>query len=258
MRKLVIPLGQSGRVLGAEPLACVPIVAADIPAMLEQAAAIRAHDLAPDLVELRADHLAPLSPDALTAALHQLRAALGTNMPILFTNRSNAEGGAGRWQEQERLASFDVAAHSGEVALIDIELATPRPADWHILPLMRLQGIGVIFSAHDFTGTPGDTELARHFDELTRHEGAIGKLAVMAQSPDDALRLLRASAQAASASRNPLIAIAMGSAGTITRLAGPFFGSALSYATIGPSSAPGQVPLTLLRDYWRAAGLREK
>src|SRR5215472_11284058 len=110
MKMRAVPLGQSGLVLGGgAPLACVPIVATDTAAMLDQAAAIRAHDPAPDLVELRADHFAPMSPDDLTETLRQLRAALGAQMPILFTNRSSAEGGAGHWPEVDRLASLGVA-----------------------------------------------------------------------------------------------------------------------------------------------------
>jgi 3-dehydroquinate dehydratase-1 len=253
----VVVLGQSGLALGgSEPLACVPIVAADTVAMLAQAAAIRAHDPAPDLVELRADHLAPLSPKDLSATLHQLREALGERLPILFTNRSSSEGGAGRWPETERLSSFDVAIASGEVALIDVELAVPATQRAQIVEQAAQQGVGVIASAHNFSGTPDDDDLIGLFDALIHSGADVAKLAVMAQSPDDALRLLRVSAQAAIASPIPIIAIAMGAAGTITRLSGPFFGSALSYATIGPASAPGQVPLTLLRDYWRVASLR--
>jgi 3-dehydroquinate dehydratase I len=257
MKMRAVSLGQSGLALGGgAPLACVPIVAEDAAVMLAQAAAIRAHDPMPDLVELRADHLASLSPDDLMAALRQLRTALGAQMPILFTNRSRAEGGASRWPEAKRLASFDVAIDSGEVALIDIELAVPEAQRARIMARAAQQKVGVIASSHNFSSTPDDAGLAALFDTLVHSGANVAKLAVMAQSPDDALRLLRATTQWAGNSPIPLIAIAMGPAGTITRLAGPFFGSTLSYATIGPSSAPGQVPLTLLRDYWRVAGLR--
>ncbi|HKD77733.1 MAG TPA: type I 3-dehydroquinate dehydratase [Ktedonobacterales bacterium] len=258
MKMRAVPLGQSGLVLGgSEPLACVPIVAADIAATLGLAATIRAHDPVPDLVELRADYLAPLSPADLTATLRQLREALGAQMPILFTNRSSAEGGAGHWPEDERLASFIAAIDSGAVALIDIErFAVPAALREQIAARAAQQDIGVIISAHNFSATPDYDGLLGLFNALVRSGANIGKLAVMAQSPDDALRLLRTSAQWAKKTPIPLIIIAMGPVGTITRLAGPFFGSALSYATIGPPSAPGQVPLTLLRDYWRVAGLR--
>ncbi len=233
------------------PLACVPIVAADAAEVLRQAEAIRVHEPRPDVVELRADHLRGLTSAQVMDALAEARSLL-SNMPFLFTNRRAAEGGAWEGTESARIDLIQAAIDSKQVLLVDVELAT----DARIRTEMQQQMHGVIVSAHDFAKTPDDDELDRLLAELVAAGGNAAKLAVTAQTPDDALRLLRATARMAATSPVSLITMAMGAAGSITRLAGPFFGSTLTFATVGPSSAPGQMPLTLVRDYWRAVGLR--
>ncbi len=237
------------------PLACVPIVAVDADELLRQAAVIRTHEPAPDVVEWRADHLRGLALDALPELLGRLRATLSA-LPLLFTLRSPAEGGGGALSDEQRLAGITAAIQSGQVALVDVELAMPAAARGAIIAQAHQAGVGVIVSAHDFAATPADHDLDAIFAALSAAGGDAAKLAVTAQTPDDALRLLRATARAAAPAPVPLISMAMGSAGTITRLAGPLFGSVLTFATIGAASAPGQLPLALMRDYWRHAGIR--
>ena len=45
----------------------------------------------------------------------------------------------------------------------------------------------------------------------------------------------------------PLIAIAMGPLGVITRIGGAFMGSCLTFGTAGQASAPGQIDTLKLR-----------
>jgi 3-dehydroquinate dehydratase I len=237
------------------PRACVPIVAADAAEALRQAQVIRAHDPLADLVELRADHLRDVSPAQVVALLSDMQAAL-VDIPILFTNRSAAEGGAWAGTEAERIALISAAIASDQLAWVDVEWATEAIARVDLLTQAETAGVDVIISAHDFGATPADSALDSVLADLISAGGDAAKLAVTAQTPDDALRLLQATARAAAAAPIPLITMAMGAVGSITRLAGPMFGSALTFATVGPSSAPGQLPLALVRDYWRAAAIR--
>lgn len=225
--------------------------------VLQQALALRLHAPAPDLAEWRVDAIRAMTPADLFNQLKQLHATLGPAIPLLFTNRRRDEGGGGNWREAERLASIAAAARSGLVALVDVELAVPAAARHHIHEVARQAGVGVVISAHDFTATPDDTTLTATLTALLQSGADVAKFAVTAQTPDDALRLLHVASQVAATAPVPLITIAMGAYGTITRLAGPFYGAALSFATIGPTSAPGQLSLTLLRDYWHAVGLRD-
>ncbi len=209
------------------PLIAVPLVASDDAAALRQAVAIRAHDPAPDLVELRAD-----------------------------THRGAAESGAGDWDAAERRACMEAAVASGQIAWMDVELATEAATRMEIIAAARQHGVQAIISAHDFSGTPDAATLDALFAALVAAGSDAAKLAVTAQTPDDVLRLLAATARAAATTTTPLISMAMGQMGMITRLAGPLYGSSLTFATIGPASAPGQLPLSLVRDFWRHAGIR--
>ena len=44
-----------------------------------------------------------------------------------------------------------------------------------------------------------------------------------------------------------MISMAMGGLGSISRIAGENFGSAVTFATVGAASAPGQFPIQELR-----------
>lgn len=260
------PLAPGGPVIGgAVPLVCVPIVARTASEMLEQAHALMQQPYLPDIVELRADHLHASVAD-IPAVLRQLQDVLVTgdsnqreenqNIPILFTNRSGSEGGPGIWPEPVRIASIFTAVQSGQVALVDIELATPEDSRTTIIHQAQAAGVGVIISAHDFRSTPDDVGLADLFARLLTSGGDIAKLAVSATTPGDALRLLRATALAARTARIPLTSMAMGSHGAITRLSGSQFGSCLTYASAGILSAPGQLPMAEIREFWQRVGLR--
>ena len=45
----------------------------------------------------------------------------------------------------------------------------------------------------------------------------------------------------------PVIAMSMGNLGSMSRIAGENFGSAVTFATVGKASAPGQFPVEELR-----------
>ena len=100
-------------------------------------------------------------------------------------------------------------------------------------------------SHHDFEHTP-DIECMREL--LVRMAGLgadIPKLAVMARSAEDALRLLQATVLAGKEIDTPLVTMAMGAEGAITRLVGEVFESSATFCALNDASAPGQVDLAL-------------
>ncbi len=247
----------NGRALGGPlPLACAPLVAASLAGCVAQAGDLRQRRRRPDLVELRADHLRDVRPEAMGEAARAVADALGPHLPLLVTLRSPCEGGATDWSNALRVAGLLAAIHSGRVALVDVERAVPLTLRAEVLSHARNSGVGVIISAHDTRGTPDDATLDALLADLAASGGGAAKLAVTAREPGDALRLLAATRRATAGASVPLITMAMGAAGAITRLEGPRYGSALSFASVVATSAPGQLPLALVLDYWRATGLR--
>ena len=86
----------------------------------------------------------------------------------------------------------------------------------------------------------------------------VAKLAVMPGDAADAARLLQATAQAAARRpETPLITMAMGPAGAVTRLCGGAFGVCASFGAMGgAASAPGQPDARDLRAAVKAMARR--
>ena len=76
----------------------------------------------------------------------------------------------------------------------------------------------------------------------------VPKLACMPHSASDVLTLLTATAEMNKEIANPLITMAMGDIGKVTRVAGQVFGSSLSFGAVGQTSAPGQLSIEDLRN----------
>lgn len=121
----------------------------------------------------------------------------------------------------------------GYVDAIDVELGSPESDTI----LSHASGITIIVSEHDYEKTPSDRELKSMVERACSQGAHIVKLAVMAQSKSDVLRLLQLTQE----TTVPMVAIAMGPIGTISRLVAPLFGSLFTFGFIGESVAPGQL-----------------
>lgn len=234
------------------PLVCVPIVAATPEAVLD--AADRIAPLAPDAIELRADYLGDISPAATAALLPRLAER---QLPILFTNRAAAEGGAREQEEESRVAALLAAIETGIPALVDVELATAPALRDRVLAAGKRRGVPVILSFHNFTLTPPDDELLATVAAMAAAGADAAKLAVMPQQAADAARLLaltRTVTSGATGLAIPLAAMGMGPLGMVTRVVGHRSGSALTFAAVaaGAGSAPGQLAIEELRAIWAA------
>ena len=107
----------------------------------------------------------------------------------------------------------------------------------------RANDIKLILSFHNFSFTPGLETLDQRFLQADQLGADIAKVAVMPRSLEDVLTLLSATLSASQKLRIPLISMSMGPYGSLTRLFGWTFGSALTFAVGASSSAPGQVPI---------------
>ena len=100
-------------------------------------------------------------------------------------------------------------------------------------------GAGVVFSAHDFRTTPDTGAMTALLTAMADAGADVAKLAVTPADPADAARLLQATAQAAALRpETPLLTMAMGPLGAVTRVCGAAFGVCASFGTAGAASAP--------------------
>lgn len=208
------------------------------------ASAGRVLDAGADLAEWRADYFEGLlCPERMKAMLGTLRARLG-GMPLLFTIRTRAEGGEAELSfEDYTRVNLDAAA-SGCVDLIDVEIDRGDDVAFLVVEGAHEHGVQVIGSYHDFQKTPKKEDLIMRLCKMQEAEADIAKIAVMPQSPRDVLVLLDATlAMKELHDETPVVTMAMGDLGKVTRVSGEVFGSAITFGMAGNASAPGQMPV---------------
>ena len=177
-----------------------------------------------DLLEVRVDLIdKPL--DCIVKCLGDLKRAV--NLPVIGTVRENER------TRKDRVAIF--AGIMPHVDCIDIELGAPIAA--RVQAQAKSAGKAVIVSEHDFEKTPDAKELRFIVDRAVVQGADIVKIATTAKTEDDAWRLLRF----AKSCKIPIVAFAMGEAGTFSRIKACEYGSLFTYGYITKPVAPGQL-----------------
>ena len=231
------------RIGEGRPKVILPIVETDETAVLAQGAAFAT--LPADCVEFRADWFAGWrDAAALGRCLTGLRAALGEKL-LLVTLRTRAEGGKADASPAAYAAFCRQVWESGCADLLDIEFF-PAGAQLHaFIEGAHAHGVKVVCSSHDFAATPPQSEMAARLRAMQTAGADLPKLAVMPRSPQDVLALLSVTAGMAGGP-TPVITMSMGALGAVSRLCGEAMGSAMTFASAGKPSAPGQLELEVL------------
>ncbi|WP_454049619.1 type I 3-dehydroquinate dehydratase [Cellulomonas sp. Marseille-Q8402] len=244
----VVPVVVRGLRIGAgRPVVVVPLTSATAEALVADAAAVVA--AAPDLVEWRVDHLGPTGrpdPAEVVVAGRALVAALG-GLPLLVTVRTAAEGGRADVDDPAYEALLTAVLAAGLADLLDVEVARDAGTVARLVARAHAAGVPVVGSSHDFAGTPGQDAIVDRLLGMADVGADVLKIAVTPHDPADVLTLLAATWATARRTDRPLITMAMGPLGVVSRVAGGTFGSAATFGTVGAASAPGQVELTALR-----------
>jgi 3-dehydroquinate dehydratase-1 len=186
-----------------------------------------------DLVEVRADLFADPQPDRLAAALAALRRA---GRPVVLTVRAADEGG-GALSDDRRRALYEAGLPHADA--IDVEIASTALAA-ALVPRARAAGATVILSAHFFDATPPRERLLALVEQAGSLGADVAKLAAHARDLEDVRTLLEVTLAARD---RGIVTLAMGAAGTLSRVFFPAAGSLLTYASVGTPTGPGQLPL---------------
>ena len=169
--------------------------------------------------------------------------------PLLFTFRTTKDGGAMEISEENYFKLNYSAIESGLIDIVDIELSTTELVIKKLISFAKQKKIKVIMSSHDFHKTPAKEEILNNLYKMQEYGADITKIAVMPNSEEDVLTLLKATLEMKKSPENqPCILISMGKLGVITRLTGELFGSCMTFATAVNSSAPGQITATKTRE----------
>ena len=164
-------------------------------------------------------------------------------MPLLFTARTGAEGGAGDLPPARRIALLEPILE--EAALVDVELAS-APEMKDLLASMREREIPWIASWHDFEGRADSFgKIPAMAEEAAAAGAACFKATLRLHSAADLGRLAEL---LLSVKALPLSLMGMGPLAPVSRLLAAQHGSVLNYGYIGDApTAPGQ---------WSAARLK--
>lgn len=222
--------------MSAAPKVCLTLTA---PSLAEDIALARRHAARCDLVELRADKLAP----AERAGIAAFPAAVGK--PSILTVRRVRDGGAfDEAEEPERLRLLE-ALPAFDYVDFESDLEAPR-----LEALAAQGGTRVIRSVHRFDGL--DAAQAAAIDSICRSASDIPKLAFQVNSPADLTAFRRI---AAALPRRDRIFCAMGAAGAVTRILPGAFGSMLTFAsppeTLAATSGIGHIDAVRLDEVFR-------
>lgn len=227
------------------PKICVPIVGRTKDEIINEAKEILA--LPADLVEWRADCFDEVfSFEEVKGLLTSLREILGEK-PILFTFRTAKEGGEKAIDDITYIALNKVAAESGEVDLLDVELFAGETVVAEVLNIAHQNHVKVIASNHDFEKTPNKEEMISRLQKMQEMGADILKIAVMPKTSKDVLTLLSATEEMHVYMKKPVVTMAMSNLGIVSRIAGETFGSAITFGAAGKASAPGQIPAEELK-----------
>jgi 3-dehydroquinate dehydratase / shikimate dehydrogenase len=188
-------------------------------------------ELGVKLVELRLDFIG--------RSVNLTRLLQNKPCQVVITCRRKEDGGRWTKTEQERQMLLRSAIAAG-VDFVDLEsdIAASIP---------RYGKTKRIVSHHDFLQTPDNlADLHRH---LAAQEADIVKIATMANTIDDVLRMM----ELASTATVPTIAICMGELGTPTRILAGRFGAPFTFASYSTDRklAPGQLNWQVMLDQYR-------
>lgn len=205
-----------------------------------------------DMAEWRADFYEEIESEReRLEALELIREGLGER-PLLFTFRTAAEGGNRSIENEAYFQLNREVAKSGLVDLVDIEIYRDEKAAAVLARELREMGVFALGSNHDFEKTPSREELVGRLCRMQKLGMDITKIAVMPRNRLEVLELLAAAVEMEEVyGDRPCVTMSMGSLGVISRISGGFSGSAITFGTVGRSSAPGQIPAQKLEQVLR-------
>jgi 3-dehydroquinate dehydratase/shikimate dehydrogenase len=225
---------------------CVAIQAST-PAEMTQRARTALKDAR--FVEFRLDSLP--SP---AAALPRMKRFLADHPGVtaIGTCRRKANSGGFAGSVEEELGILLKAARAG-CRIVDLEVESAEQvalAQWEkFRAALRRAGAALLISFHDFGRTIG---LEKAANRIAAFEPDIVKVVSTAQTLADNLAVLQLIVDRAVTT--PVVGIAMGEEGLVSRVLGPRAGAAFTFASLddGKGTAPGQVSARTLRKLYRA------
>lgn len=195
-----------------------------------------------DLLErLKTTPLAEIRIDLLKFTSTQVAQVFGSHPNLIATCRPDTMGIEA--QQQLLLTAIESGA-----AYIDIEVEAPSSFKKTMVDAAHAKGCRVIVSYHNYVETPNRATLHATIRQMVADGADIVKIATLAHTSADAARILSLYEDPI----KPLVALAMGEAGRVTRIAIPLLGAPFTFAAPqGAATAPGQLTDTEMETIYK-------
>ncbi len=229
-----------------QPKIIVPLMGADVATCLQDIETGKAAGA--DCFEWRGDFADVCQDINGMVQMGQLLASAVPNHPLLFTFRTANQGGNDTLDVERYVALNRALIDASIPDLIDIEAQIGDNDIRDLVHYAHDHNVRTVVSYHDFEETPPKDQIIALVAHMVELGADIPKIAVMAHNTHDVLELLSANEEVRKLyTTGPLLTLAMGSVGSITRLAGEYFGSDLTFCSLSEASAPGQVDIRVAR-----------
>ncbi|HZK02734.1 MAG TPA: type I 3-dehydroquinate dehydratase [Anaerovoracaceae bacterium] len=226
------------------PKICVPLVGRSRKELLSSVSI--ATRLRPDIYELRADYLKD-NPKEMAMIIKDVRTII-TNSPLIYTLRSEEEGGQSDLPREHYLNQNLKAIESGHADIIDVELEKGEEVINKLASAAHEKNRHILLSKHYFGKMPHKIEMLKVFQIMQGYPSDIVKIAVMIDNERELLDLLDISLTMKNECKDrPFVIIGMGKNGMLSRIIGGIFGSALTFSKGSEPSAPGQLGVEEVR-----------
>ncbi len=223
---------------------CIPVMGKNKEEVLAQASGVKSQN--PDIVEWRMDYLDNENYNDVLEGLHNIL----SDIPLIVTFRTSAEGGEKEISYKkycENYIQIAEVAKDNNVEFIDIEAYRIGEESKSLITKIQNYGIKIIGSNHNFKKTPSTEKMVNILCEISELGADVSKMAVMPRRGYDITKLIRASRRAKKATGKPIITMAMGELGSITRVCTGLTNSIITFAAGVDASAPGQVGIDVVR-----------
>ena len=196
------------------------------------------------LERLKTTQMAEIRIDLLGLTKDEVAAVFRSHPNLIATCRPDTMG----IEAQRELL---LAAIESGAAYVDVEVEAPSSFKKEMVELAHAKGCKVIVSYHNYSDTPDKETLQGMMVEMMDDGADILKLATMANSAADAARILSLYENPI----KPMVALAMGEAGKVTRVAIPLLGAPFTFAAPeGAATAPGQLTDSEMNTIYKAIG----
>ncbi|MFW9940215.1 MAG: type I 3-dehydroquinate dehydratase [Candidatus Thorarchaeota archaeon] len=211
----------------------------------------------PNLIELRYDYIYDVQSITQEFAT-KLLANFHPKIPIIFTFRSQEEGGQRKIDEKIRFKILKTLIFS-HPNYLDIEMNTEKRMLGELIDLAIKNDVNLIFSYHNFDKTPAYEVISDQINNFVSRlredyeldsqftQKIILKMIFTAQSFEDNLIPLQLCKESTKRNMN-IISFCMGTLGIFSRILCVLNGSFLTYGSLVGETAPGQVDINTIKE----------